>query len=116
MPVQKGNDEDALGLDQVGEAVGAHDKLAEASKLGIRYPVTTVGKADEGFRGIHSELRQVGGVGRRVLSDERNGRLQVVDGGVGPDYLASHFPRRFFTCPWLCTRPAAAARMLRSTF
>ena len=37
----------------------------------------------------------------QVLGDELDGRFQILDGEVGPDYFASHLDRRFFTCSWL---------------
>ena len=54
------------------------------------------------------------GIRSRVLCDEVDGRLEVVDRGIGRDYRASHLERRFFTCPWLSLglrrRPACCAR------
>ena len=116
MPVQEGDYEDTLRLDQIDEAIGTHDELPEARKLRIGNPVPAVGEADERLRCVNGELSEIGCIGFRVLGDELDGGYQIVDGGVGPDYLASHLERRFFTCSWLWTRPAAAASMLRWTF
>ncbi len=78
--------------------------------------MTPIGELSKGLGGVNAELGQIGGIGLGVLGDELDSRFQVVDGGVRPDYLASHLARRFFTCAWLWTRPSATAFMLRSTF
>ena len=83
MSVEHSNDEYALRLDQVDEAV------------------TPVGEPSQRLGSVHGKLGQIGGIGLGVLGDELDGRFQVLDGGGSPDYLASHLERRFFTCSWL---------------
>lgn len=116
MPVQQGNDENSLLLDQVDEPVGSDDQLPKTGQRRVGKPVTPIRKALERLGRIDRELGQAPGVDLGVPGDESDGVFEVVDGGIGPGYLASHLERRFFTCPWLWTRPAATASMLRSIF
>ena len=109
MPMQDAHDEYPFGLDEVDEPIGPNDQLAEMSQLWITQPVAAVWEFGQGFGGVDHELRKGTGIGVGVLGDELYGSLEVVSGGLGPGYLSSHFERRFLTCSWERTRPAAAA-------
>ena len=65
---------------------------------------------------VNGELRQAACIRLGVLRDELDRRLEVLNSRIRPDYSTSHFDRRFFTCSWLCTLPAAAASSPRSIF
>jgi hypothetical protein len=101
MPVQHGNDEYTLWLDMIDEAVGADDELPESREFRVRNPVTPIGEPSKRLGGVDGQLRQIGGIRLGVLGDELDGRFQIPDGEVRPDYFASHLDRRFFTCSWL---------------
>ena len=116
MPVQDRDDQDSLPFDKVHQPVGPDYQLTEPGQLRIGQTMTAVREPPKGLSGIDGELREASRIRVGVLRDERNGCLEVVDRGIGPDYWASHLERRFFTCSWLVTRPAAAACMLCSTF
>jgi hypothetical protein len=116
MPVEDRDDQHTLRFNNVDESIRTDDEFPAARKLGIRDLVASVGRVTKGFGSINGELSKVGGIRGGVPGNELNCRFQVVDGGLSPDYLASHLERRFFTCSWLWTRPSAAACMLRSTF
>ena len=116
MSVKHSNDEYTLRLDQVDEAVGADDEHPEPREFKVGDLVAPVREPIKRLGGVNGKLSQIGGIRLGVLGNELNGRFQILDGGVSPDYLASHLERRFFTCSWLWTRPAAAASMLRWTF
>jgi hypothetical protein len=92
------NDEHTLLLNQVHEAIGANDELAILRQLAIGETMATVGEAPKGLGGVNRELRQASGIRVGVFGDELDRGLKIVDGGIGPDYRASHFARRFFTC------------------
>ena len=116
MAMEHPHDQNPLGFDQVDEPVRTYDELPEQRELRIPKPVTTVGELRKGFSCIHHQLRKRPRVGIGVLRDELYGSFEVLNRGLRPGYRASHFERRFLTCSWLWTRPAAAASMLRSTF
>ena len=100
---------DAVWLDGIDETVSPHEELAEVPQLRILEPVTAFAPLCEGVASIAHLLRERGGIGGRVLRDEFYGRLEVIDGRVGPDYFASHLARRFLTSAWVLVRPSAAA-------
>jgi hypothetical protein len=63
--------------------------------------VSPIWEALERVGRIDRELGEAPGVALGVSGNESDGRFENVDGGAGPDYLASHRERRFFTCSWL---------------
>ena len=114
--MQDRDDEDSLLLDKVHQPIGPDNQLTKPGQLRIGQAMTAVREPPKGLSSIDGELREASCIRVGVLRDERNGCFEVLDRGIGPDYWASHLERRFFTCSWLVTRPAAAACMLRSTF
>jgi len=116
MAMQDTHDQHPLRFDQVDEPVRAYDELPELRELRIPKPVATIWELCKGLSRIQDQLRKRTSVGVGVLRDEFYGSLKVLNRGLGPGYWASHFERRFLTCSWLWTRPAAAASILRWTF
>ena len=92
------NDQHTLLLDQVHEPVRADDELAILRQLAVREAMATVGEAPKRLGGVNCKLRQASCVCVGVLSNELDGGLEVLDRWIRPDYRASHFARRFFTC------------------
>ena len=92
------NDQHTLLLNQIHEAVGADDEFAILRQLAIREAMATVGEAPKRLGGVNRELRKASCVRVGVLGNELDGGLKVLDRGIRPDYRASHFARRFFTC------------------
>jgi len=116
VPMQDRDDENSLLLDKVHKPIGPDNQVTKPGQLRIGQAMTAVRELPKGLSSIDGELREASCIRVGVLRDERNGCFEIVDRGIGPDYWASHLERRFFTCSWLVTRPAAAACMLRSTF
>lgn len=114
--MQNRDDEYPLSLDEIDQAVGAEKKLAKAREFRIAKPVPPVGKVHQRVSSINRELRQAPGIPLRVPGNEFDSGFEVFDGGARPDYRTSHFAKRFLTCSWVWTRPAATASMLRWTF
>ena len=63
--------------------------------------MTPIGEQSKRLGGVNGQLGEIGRIRLGVLGDERDGRFQILDGEVRPDYFASHLDRRFFTCSWL---------------
>jgi hypothetical protein len=63
--------------------------------------VSSVGRFGQRLSRLDRQLRQAARVCFRVPRYELDGRLEILYGWISPDYLASHFARRFLTCSWL---------------
>lgn len=110
------NNQNAFGLDKIDQPVRPDDELTETRQLWIPELVAPIRVCDKRVRSFNGQLRQAARVRLGVLRDELDGRLEVLNGRIRPNYSASHFDRRFLTCSWLWTLPAAAARRPRSIF
>ena len=116
MTMENAMDHDALGQHLVHQAVRRNDDLAQMRKRRIGKPATPMTEVGQGIAGVANPLRQRGCERRGVASDELDGLEQVVSRWLGPDYLSSHFERRFLTSRCGMTRFSAAAFRLFSSF
>lgn len=82
MPVQDGQDEHALRLDDVDEAIGADDELTKSGQLRITEPVAAIRELGKRFRGVYCELGQGPRVRPGVSGDELDSSFQVLDSRV----------------------------------
>ena len=101
VPVENCDDEHPLGFNQIDQPIGPDDELAETRELRVTQAVSSVRGSDQRLSCLDRQLRQAARVRFRVPRYELDGRLEILYGWIGPDYLASHFARRFLTCSWL---------------
>lgn len=104
-----GDNQNALRLHPIDEPVTSHEDLAKIRQLRVCQPPAAFREICKRVASVADLLGKRSGIGVGVASDELDGSPEIFDGGVCPNYFASHLARRFFTWAWVFTFPRAAA-------